>query len=162
MVAAALGIPVPCLWGPLVAPLGSETPQLGWLQSVFSLSSWLGRRIKVEPSSLTCVFPTRPATLRSEADKHFICLSFLSLLTRLSRPAVFVLCRQTFIAPLFELGKRRCISIRSLPSIPRYCCSAYSQTQSTMSSSTPPTVTTPDEPQNEGSKLRTFLGILKK
>ncbi|KAM0475831.1 hypothetical protein ACHAPE_000160 [Trichoderma viride] len=31
-----------------------------------------------------------------------------------------------------------------------------------MSSSTPPTVTTPDEPQNEGSKLRTFLGILKK
>ncbi|KAM0262495.1 hypothetical protein ACHAQJ_001749 [Trichoderma viride] len=31
-----------------------------------------------------------------------------------------------------------------------------------MSSSAPPTVTTPDEPQNEGSKLRTFLGILKK
>ncbi|CAM1504249.1 Fc.00g018400.m01.CDS01 [Cosmosporella sp. VM-42] len=32
-----------------------------------------------------------------------------------------------------------------------------------MSSSTPPAIVeTPDEPQNEGSKLRTFLGILKK
>ncbi|RFU78278.1 oxysterol-binding osbp [Trichoderma arundinaceum] len=31
-----------------------------------------------------------------------------------------------------------------------------------MSSSPPPTVATTEEPQNEGSKLRTFLGILKK
>ncbi|KEY67881.1 hypothetical protein S7711_02092 [Stachybotrys chartarum IBT 7711] len=31
-----------------------------------------------------------------------------------------------------------------------------------MSSPAPPTVVTPDEPQSDGSKLRTFLGILKK
>lgn len=31
-----------------------------------------------------------------------------------------------------------------------------------MSSPAPPTVDTPDEPQSDGSKLRTFLGILKK
>lgn len=61
-------------------------------------------------------FPTRPATLRSEADKHFICLFvFLSSsTTTLPTGSVCSLSANTH-RPLFSFGKRRCISISWSP-----------------------------------------------